>query len=77
MKRKTLLQAAAAAGTALLLMGSSCSNDSILQAPLVMDTALVLELAKATSETAEPFAVNNGLFVFSDTSEVTDPVPVN
>lgn len=77
MKRKTLLQAAAAASTALLLMGSSCNNDSLLQAPLVMDTALVLQLAKATSETAEPFAVNDGAFVFSDTSEVTDPVSVN
>lgn len=77
MNRKTLLQAAAAAGTALLLMGSSCSNDSFIQPPLVMDTALVLQVARATSETAEPFPVNNGAFVFSDTSEVTDPVPVN
>jgi hypothetical protein len=41
-----------------------------------LDTAQVLALAQATSETSSPFAVNGGAFSFTDTSETTAPISV-
>ncbi|HEY0973585.1 MAG TPA: hypothetical protein VGE57_03750 [Solimonas sp.] len=40
-------------------------------------TQAVLDLASQTSETAEPFAVNNGAFVFNDTSETSEAAAIN
>ena len=40
-------------------------------------TQAVLDLASQTSETAEPFAVNDGAFVFNDTSETSEAAAIN
>jgi hypothetical protein len=42
-----------------------------------LDTAQVLTLAQATSETSTPFAVNGGALTLTDTSETSTPVSVN
>jgi len=45
--------------------------------PEMVDTAQVLALARATSETTSPFPVDGGLVTFSDTSETSVPILVN
>ncbi len=42
-----------------------------------LNTAAVLAQARATSETASPYAVNNGSLTITDTSEATGPINVN
>jgi hypothetical protein len=43
----------------------------------MIDTAQLLSLAQATSETSTPFAVDGGLVTFSDTSETSAPISIN
>ena len=45
--------------------------------PQTLDTQKVLALAKQSSETASPFAINGGLVTLSDTSETSSPVAVD
>jgi hypothetical protein len=45
--------------------------------PQMLDTAQVLSLAQATSQTSTPFSVDGGLVTFSDTSETSVPILVN
>jgi hypothetical protein len=45
--------------------------------PQMIDTAQVLSLAQATSETSTPFTVDGGLVTFSDTSETSAPISIN
>jgi hypothetical protein len=42
----------------------------------MVNTAEVLMLAQATSETASPFQLDQG-YVFTDTSDTTSPISVN
>jgi hypothetical protein len=56
---------------------SSASPPPGVQTPQSIDTAQVLAMAKITSETSEPFVVNNGLLSFNDTSETSAPIAVN
>ena len=42
-----------------------------------LDTAQLLEQARRTSETADPFAVDGGALTLNDTSDTTDPLLVN
>jgi hypothetical protein len=39
-----------------------------------LDTAQVLAQAQVTSETALPYAVDNGALTLTDTSETSDPI---
>ena len=42
-----------------------------------LDTAQVLTLARQTSETGVPIAVDGGALTLNDTSETSAPIPVN
>jgi hypothetical protein len=42
-----------------------------------LDTAQLLEQARRTSETADAYAVDGGALTLNDTSDSTDPIPVN
>jgi hypothetical protein len=42
-----------------------------------LDTAQVLALAKESSETTSPFAVDEGALTLTDTSETTEPISLN
>jgi hypothetical protein len=42
-----------------------------------LDTAQVLAQARQTSETSDPYLVNNRAVVLTDTSEITDPMGIN
>ncbi len=42
-----------------------------------LNTAAVLAQARVASETALPYAVNNGLLTITDTSDATGPINVN
>lgn len=68
--RNIVLVAAAAAAL------GACSENN-LQGGKPGSSASVLGLASATSETAAPLAINDGAFVFDDTSEVSDPININ
>jgi hypothetical protein len=43
----------------------------------MLDTAQVLALAKQTSETSSPFAVNGGALTLTDTSDTSEPISVD
>lgn len=45
--------------------------------PAQTTTERLIELASRTDEVGEPFPVNDGAFVFNDTADDTEPVPVN
>lgn len=67
---------------ALTVLLGACGNDRPgsgggLPAGPPPTTGAVQALAGTASEDAEPFAINNGAFAFNDTSEVTDPRPIN
>ncbi|MDP9013007.1 MAG: hypothetical protein M3O41_10200 [Pseudomonadota bacterium] len=42
-----------------------------------LDTAQVLALARQTSETSTPIAVNGGAVTLNDTSETSAPIAIN
>ncbi len=68
--------AAVLLGAAALLAAGCDSNNSPARAA-EGTTATVLDIARSTSEVADPFPVNDGAFAFNDTSERTDPIAVN
>jgi hypothetical protein len=81
MKSKFLLFGALCAA----VMAAACHNNdgstpATTTAPtssaMALDTAQVLALAQATSETSSPFTVNGGAFSFTDTSETSSPISV-
>jgi|HubBroStandDraft_1064217.scaffolds.fasta_scaffold2615315_1 hypothetical protein len=45
--------------------------------PQALDTAEVLAEARVTSETSEPYAVDDGALTLTDTSETSEPINVN
>ena len=42
-----------------------------------LDTAQVLIQARAISETSDPYPVNDGALILTDTSETSEPLSVN
>jgi hypothetical protein len=65
-------------------MLSSCGGESASGMPASpaavnqsLDTEQVLAQAKVTSETTDPYAVNGGMLVLTDTSDTTDTVTIN
>jgi hypothetical protein len=84
MKLKTMIFAiAATAASALSGCGDGGGGSVSAVAPPpsssteVLDTAQVLTQARQTSETSEPYSVNDGALVLTDTSETTEPLSVN
>ena len=88
MKRKVATTAACAAA----VLASACgggdhgspmpSPPSAPQPPptssnQMLDTAQVLALAKQTSETSSPFAVNGGALTLTDTSDTSESISVD
>ena len=83
MKSKIAIVMAAAVAATLV---SACGDDhntppmtptmptSTAQA---LDTPQVLALAKATSETSSPFAVDEGALTLTDTSDTTEPSSID
>ena len=47
--------------------------------PVIMEvtTAQILREAQQPSESAEPYPVNNGVLVFTDTSDTTEPIAID
>ncbi len=65
----------ALAGLSVLVL-AACSENN-LQGGKPGTSAAVLGLASATSETAAPLLINDGAFVFDDTSDVSEPIDIN
>jgi len=81
MQRKLVILGAAAFAAASLA-GCGDHDHSSGQAPPVsttqsVDTAGVLALAQKPSETSAPFAVDDGAFAITDTSDTSAPIGVN
>jgi hypothetical protein len=71
--------ASVVAGSLLSACGGGHSSPPVSQGPQpqALDTADVLAQARATSETSEPYAVDDGALVLTDTSETSEPIDVN
>jgi hypothetical protein len=59
--------------------GASAPPPPVSQMPQqqVLDTDQLLAQARVTSESSEPYPVDDGLLKFTDTSETTEPIGVN
>jgi hypothetical protein len=82
MKRKLAMlgSAAVAAGVVAGCGGSNGTPPPPSPPPTtgqMLDTAAVLAQAKSASDETEPYAVNDGAVVLTDTSETTEPVMVD
>ncbi|HEY3731686.1 MAG TPA: hypothetical protein VGL28_10565 [Steroidobacteraceae bacterium] len=83
MKRITLITTVSAlAGLGLSACGGSNSSAPAMTQPppsmgASLDTAGVLALAQKTSETATPFAVNDGALTLTDTSDNAPPLAID
>jgi hypothetical protein len=72
-----------AVGVAATLVTACGGNNDVTMTPppastvQSLDTAAVLEMARTTSETADPIAVDDGAVLLTDTSETTDPISVD
>jgi len=69
--------AAAVLVGATVLLAAGCDSNNNPARGADGATARVLDIARSTSEVADPFPVNDGAFAFDDTSERTDPIAVN
>jgi hypothetical protein len=67
------------AGSLMSACGGGDSNPPATQTqqPQALDTAEVLAQARVTSETAEPYAVDDGALTLTDTSETSEPISIN
>jgi len=82
---KTKLAVLSAMGVAATLVTACGHDDHTAMNPpppppptvQSLDTAAVLALAKMSSETDAPFAVDDGAVVLTDTSETSDPINVD
>ncbi|MES0872549.1 hypothetical protein [Sinimarinibacterium thermocellulolyticum] len=54
----------------------ACDDDDDRAPRSQSSTQRLIVIASQTDETAEPFPVNDGAFVFDDTAENTEPVPI-
>jgi hypothetical protein len=81
MKRKLAMMGTAALAAGLVTACGGGSDDTATtSAPVsnqALDTAQVLAQARTTSESASPFAVDDGALVLTDTSESSEPASVN
>jgi hypothetical protein len=80
MKHRILLLGVAGVSAALLAACNDNGNSPVVAAPQStqsLDTAQVLELARETSETSTPTAVNGGAVSLNDTTETGVPIAVN
>ena len=86
MKRKVAIVTACAPAVLASACGGGDHNGSPMpSAPQppptssnqMLDTAQVLALAKQTSETSSPFAVNGGALTLTDTSDTSEPISVD
>jgi hypothetical protein len=80
MTRKLWILGAVALATALVSACNDGGHAGTMPAAATvqrLDTSQVLALARQPSETGEPFAVNQGALVLTDTSETTEPVTVD
>lgn len=57
--------------------GDSHPPATQMQQPQALDTSQVLAQARVTSETAEPYQVDDGALTLTDTSETSEPISVN
>jgi hypothetical protein len=57
--------------------GSGTAPVSQTPQPQALDTTEVLAQARVTSETSEPYAVDDGALMLTDTSETSQPINVN
>ncbi len=62
---------------ALSMVAVAACSENNLQGGKPGTSAAVLGLASGTSETAAPLAINDGAFVFDDTSDVSEPIDIN
>lgn len=66
----------AAAGLLLSACGNDISGDS--STPTVTPTSqTVTQLSASSSESGEPFPINDGAFAFNDSNETRDPLAIN
>jgi flavin reductase (DIM6/NTAB) family NADH-FMN oxidoreductase RutF len=80
MKRKLWILGAVASATALVSACNDGGHAGTMPATSTvqrLDTAQVLAIARQPSETGEPFAVDQGALMLTDTSETSEPVTVN
>jgi len=83
MKRKITMIAAAAAGVAALAGCGGSDGSATMAAPPTtpagqgLVTSQVLSQARQSSETTDPYAVNNGVVSLLDSSETTDPINID
>jgi hypothetical protein len=56
--------------------GNASTGSSTTSTTSSFDTADVWAQALQKSETTEPYALNNGAVVFSDTSDTTQPISI-
>jgi hypothetical protein len=85
MTMKTKLALLSAMGVAATLVTGCGHDDNTTMTPppapppttQSLDTAAVLTMAMASSETSDPIMVDDGAVVLTDTSETTDPISVD
>ena len=84
MKPKLLIVAVAAGVAASVSSCGGPSTDTLPEpmtpaSPVIMEvtTAQILREAQQPSESAEPYPVNNGVLVFTDTSDTTEPITID
>ena len=80
MNLKIVMIAATAAGVAALSGCGGSDESAAMSPPLTpppgqgLVTSQVLAQARQSSETAEPYAINDGAVSLQDSSETTDPI---
>ncbi len=83
MKTKSVVLSAMGAAATLLTGCGHDDNTTMTMPPppppmtQSLDTAAVLTMARATSETSDPITVDDGAVVLTDTSETTEPISVD
>jgi hypothetical protein len=87
MNSRTLILSVVSLSAGLLVAGCSSNSSTpaataaptppVSQTTTQADTSQVLGIAQETSEVDTPFVVNGGAFTFTDTSDTTNPIPIN
>jgi hypothetical protein len=83
MKLRIAMIATTAAGVAALSGCGGSEESAAMSPPLTtppgqgLVTSQVLAQARQASETAEPYAVNDGVVSLLDSSETTDPINID
>ena len=87
MNSRTLVLSAVGLSAGMLVAGCSSNSSAptttvappppVSQTTTQANTSQVLGIAQETSEVDTPFVVNGGAFTITDTSDTTDPLPIN